>query len=285
MAEDEGSRRPQEVVSPLSHDLVGGRLQMYLHRWKEFTKNQYILGMVRGVRLELIKDPPIRKPSMMNYSEDHRRVIREELRTLLSKGAIVRDHEEHNMGVFSPIFAIPKKSGGWRVILDLRFLNSYVEKRKFKMEGISTALEMVEKDCYFTKIDVSDAYFHLGIDRSHQKYLRFEFEGQTYRYVAMPFGITCAPRRFTKLIKEVAKVVREEGIRIVHYVRIYLKCNNIIKIYIITKTRKQVLYLYSHRRKFEFSIFNLKTIVLRCQWRKRLKSNPKDYYHFLLIII
>ena len=38
-------------------------------------------------------------------------------------------------GFFSPIFAIPKKDGGWRPIINLKVLNQYLNTRLFKMEN------------------------------------------------------------------------------------------------------------------------------------------------------
>ncbi|CAJ0944686.1 unnamed protein product [Ranitomeya imitator] len=56
--------------------------------------------------------------------------------------------------------------------------------------------------CVMAGIDLKDAYYHLPIHAEHQQYLRVAvtLEGKVrhFQYVAMPFGLSMAPRVFTK---------------------------------------------------------------------------------------
>ena len=51
---------------------------------------------------------------------------------------------------------------------------------------------------WFISLDLKDAYFQIQINPLHRPFLRFAFEGQVYQYTVLPFGLSLAPRTFTK---------------------------------------------------------------------------------------
>ena len=57
-------------------------------------------------------------------------------------------------------------------------------------ETIQTFLQQGE---YVTSVDVMDAYFHILIHPHSRKYLRFQVQGTTYQFKALPFGLSTAP--------------------------------------------------------------------------------------------
>ena len=52
---------------------------------------------------------------------------------------------------------------------------------------------------------------------SDQKYLMFQFEGQLYKFVCLPNGLTSAPRLFTKILKPIFAALHKEGHEIMGY--------------------------------------------------------------------
>lgn len=113
----------------------------------------------------------------------------------------------------SSIFLAPKPNGTKRFILNLKKLNSYISSPHFKMEDHRTAARLVPKGGYMANIDLKEAYFLLPISIEHRKYLRFIFEGNCFEFNAMPYGLSAAPRVFTKLMKEVINYLRNKGQR------------------------------------------------------------------------
>ena len=67
------------------------------------------------------------------------------------------------------------------------------------------------------RIDLKDAYFAVPIASHHQKYLRFSWKGQTFQFTCLPFGLSTAPRIFTKLLRPVVGLLRSRGVRCVIY--------------------------------------------------------------------
>ena len=81
----------------------------------------------------------------------------------------------------------------------------------FKMDTLETAISMMKPDCYMASVDLKDAYYTVPIDLSHQKYLKFCFEGEYFQYTCLPNGLASAPRSFTKLLKPVYSALRGAG--------------------------------------------------------------------------
>jgi hypothetical protein len=78
------------------------------------------------------------------------------------------------------------------------------------------------------KIDLQDAYFLVAVTLEHRKFLRFFWKDVLYEYSCLPFGLSSAPRVFTKLLKPVVAYLRELGIRLVIYLDDLLILNDSI---------------------------------------------------------
>ena len=63
-------------------------------------------------------------------------------------------------GVISGFFARPKKrSGKFRLIISMKYTNSFIEYQKFCMNTTKFVTRWVRNGYFFTSIDCSDAYF------------------------------------------------------------------------------------------------------------------------------
>ena len=128
--------------------------------------------------------------------------MQDQVTVFLEKRVIEIVQQVHSPGYYSRFFMVPKKEvGKWRSILDLSHLNHFVTKQKFKMETAESIREHLKIGEWATSIDLTDAYHHIPIHKSHRKYLRFMFQGQIYQYRALPMGLTSSPRIFTRIIK------------------------------------------------------------------------------------
>ena len=61
------------------------------------------------------------------------------------------------------------------------------------------SLKYFVNDC---SIDLKDAYFTVLIAPKNRKYLRFFWQGKSYQFCCLPFGLSPAPRIFTKIMKQ-----------------------------------------------------------------------------------
>ena len=120
----------------------GQRLSLFAKVWHEARADPELLNLIRdGHRIIFEDGPPpcsLPSPDFETRLPEHRMsVIREEIGKLLQKGAIFKVSEEeatHTPGHYSKIFAVPKPGGKWRVVINLKPLNEFIEKETFHME-------------------------------------------------------------------------------------------------------------------------------------------------------
>ena len=85
----------------------------------------------------------------MKLSPPQMKVIREEVRDLVQKGAMRKvpmSEAKKKKGFYSKMFCIPKPDGRWRPIIDLRQLNKYIKKETFKMDTIESVKQLLSPD-------------------------------------------------------------------------------------------------------------------------------------------
>ena len=187
-----------------------GRLSCQISEWKKLTSDRTILNTIAGFKLDFYDAPPDNDfPKQLIVQTDEIKIAQDLLQDLLTKQVIRKSHL-HPQGYTSNIFLRPKRNGGHRLILNLKNLNEFVEYFHFKMENLQTAIHLTTQNCWFTSLDLSDAYYSVNVHSSHRKYLQFAFEGETYHFTCMANGITSAPRTFTKLMKVPLSQLREK---------------------------------------------------------------------------
>ena len=112
-------------------------------------------------------------------------------------------HTPDSLGFYSRLFLVPKPDNRWRPVIDLSALNKFLAIPKFKMDTPESIHASLRKGEWVTSIDLTDAYLHVPIHPQSQKYLRFHFQGVTYQFTSLPFGLATATLIFTSIVKEV----------------------------------------------------------------------------------
>ena len=136
---------------------------------------------------------------------------------MLTKGAIERVKDTSSPGFYSRLFAIPKSSGGFRPILDLSPLNKFLKKVRFQMDSPDSIRRAIQPRDWTTSLDLKDAYFHISIAKIDRKCLMFTWRHQVYQHKVLPFGLSLFPWVFTKIVKEVLKILRKKGLSMHSY--------------------------------------------------------------------
>ena len=173
---------------------------------------------IQGYRLEFFAVPQqVVAPVTVVKGLTQQNVMQEEIEKLLLKGAIQLVSPSNGQFV-SRLFLVPKKTGDLRPVINLRPLNKFIIHKHFKMENLQNVTQLVRKGDYMVTIDLKDAYFSIPIHQSHRKFLRFSWRNQLFQFAALPFGLTSAPRVFTKVLKPVIASMRQRGIRCLIYI-------------------------------------------------------------------
>ena len=67
------------------------------------------------------------------------------------------------------------------------------------------------------KLDMKDAYFSVPLHQHSKNYVRFPWAGNLYQFECLCFGLSSAPREFTKLLKIPISTLRRMNIRLIIY--------------------------------------------------------------------
>ena len=157
----------QHVATP-----VAGRTALFLENWARLTQDPWVLSAARGYQIPL-EHWPEKHWSTINVREEQQSVLQEEVAKLREKEAVhpVQKTEAH---IVSPVFVVPKSGGGWRLIIDLRYLNSCIAPPHFKMEGLFMLPSIVSQGWLMVKLDLKDAYLTIPMAKESWNLLAFQ---------------------------------------------------------------------------------------------------------------
>ncbi len=174
---------------------------------------------MKGYRIEFT-DRPVQYhiPHSPIFQKQEEECVEEEIHSLISKAAISQVHvDSYNQSFLSNLFIVPKKGGGFRPVINLKCLNEFIKPEHFKMEGMHMLKDVLQQNDFMVKLDLKDAYLTIPLHKDHRKYLRFQWKGVQWEFNCLAFGLACAPRTFTKVLKPVVTHLRRKGLRLIIY--------------------------------------------------------------------
>ena len=212
---------PLTRYKPRVSPLLSNPLARCAEQWKRCNPSHWVMQTVtRGYRLQFAEVPSLSSRVIYTRARGLKAdALREEINSLLLKGAIVElSQDQSRLGFWSRYFLVQKKGGGLRPIMDLRALNRHLKKFKFKMLTPASLMRAVRQGDFHCSVDLKDAYQHVLIYPPHRKFLRFAFEGRLYEYTVLPFGLSLSPRVFVKVTEAAIAPLRHQGVRLSNYI-------------------------------------------------------------------
>ena len=112
---------------------------------------------------------------------------------------IVVEVEASEAWMIHACFLVPKSNGGWRICMDLRELNKYLDTTKFSLCSLNKC-----RYAYFDLAgsdvdDLSSGYQHVNVHPDFQKYLGFRAGGRTFLMRWPGFGLNILPYIFQSI--------------------------------------------------------------------------------------
>lgn len=159
------------IVSGPSDAPIGGRFALFAKTWEQITTDSWVRATISsGLAIKFFSTPPL---SFLRYPLPRDTVCRslmdEAISHLLEIKAIQRVPDtQAGRGFYSQVFLVPKSSGGWRPILDLKRLNHFVTYRRFKMQSLRNILDGVRRGDLLCSVDLTEAYLHVPVHPSHK---------------------------------------------------------------------------------------------------------------------
>ena len=71
---------------------------------------------------------------------------------------------------------------------------------------------------WMVKVDLKDTYFTVPMYPNHQLLLHFQVGLAHYQFTCLPFGLSCAPWVFTKVMKPLTIYLWSMGVRMIVYI-------------------------------------------------------------------
>ena len=223
-SKDPGHYKSSELIQciPTSVDTVQGRLREHSDFWlRELECSKFVRDIVtEGYRMPFIQIPERNFQKNHVHSKGDCEFVENALLDLVNNRCIVETNACPT--VCSPLQVVTSSKGKQRLVIDLRHINQYLHKCKFKYEGLDIVTQMFEKGDYFTTFDLKSGYHHVDIHSDHWQFLglSWEFSNVTrfFQFRVLPFGLATACYVFTKLLRPLVKRWRSLGLRVVIYI-------------------------------------------------------------------
>jgi len=87
---------------------------------------------------------------------------------------------------------VPKKNGSSQLIINMQLLNVAISLPCFKYKDLALLAPLLKEGDYMITIDLKDGFFHVPVLPSHQAYMSFQWEGKTYVFQVLPFGMSAS---------------------------------------------------------------------------------------------
>lgn len=149
-------------------------------------------------------------------------LVQAEVRKLVESGAAEPCGPE-DVDLASPVFVVPKTTGGWRLVHDLRTLNEATPPPPaFHLPSPATLRDIARPGDWAATLDLKSGYHQLAVRAADRRLLGFKSGGQLFRFRVLPFGHSWAPYIFQRCTEAVAGVLRRRGVRCLVYLDDFL---------------------------------------------------------------
>ena len=205
----------EQVGTPNS---VKGRLRSRVEYWEEVVAAPSpIVSIIRqGYILPFVSVPEGRYFTNQESALDQAAFVTQAVGELVENGCV--KEVESPPVVCSPLLVVTGRSGKKWLVINLRYVNKYLWKDKFKYEDIRSALLLFERGEYMCTFDFKSGYHHIDIHECSQTYLGFSWLGKYYVFTVLPFGLSTVCYVFTKLLRPLVRLWRSNGIKVIMYI-------------------------------------------------------------------
>ena len=124
--------------------------------------------------------------------------VRKQINELEQQGVIKPSSSPYS----APVLLAKKKDGSWRMCIDYRQLNTKTIPFPYSAPPIDLLLSSLASASVFTTLDLSAAFWQVGVDESSQRKTAFTIPGAGHwEWSRMPFGMRNSPAIFQAIIE------------------------------------------------------------------------------------
>jgi Reverse transcriptase (RNA-dependent DNA polymerase) len=97
-------------------------------------------------------------------------------------------------------------------------MNEGVQTDSFRMENVAVVLRLLRPGDFMFSFDLKKGYFQVPLKPEFQKFALMQVGARIYKWKVLMFGLSCAPKDFSFIVKHVLALLREKGHRICFYI-------------------------------------------------------------------
>ncbi len=146
--------------------LATGSVRKSAPFWRRFVKSSWVLSWIeKGYELQWLEGAPAPKiqknsPSAM----EHEVFVTSAVLEMLAAGAVSILPQGERPEVVSPLAVVPKSTEGkFRLIINMRYMNEHLVKKKFKFEGLKDLADLAKKGDHAVSFDLTSGYYHVDL--------------------------------------------------------------------------------------------------------------------------
>lgn len=98
------------------------------------------------------------------------------------------------------VVIVEKPNGSLRICIDPIELNKYIIREKYTIPTLEELAPKLSNKQVFTVLDIKDGFYHVKLDNESSKLCSFSTVYGTYRFLRAPFGLSCMPEIFQRLV-------------------------------------------------------------------------------------
>jgi len=162
-----------------------------------FSQNDYDIGRTHLVEhtMDTGDHKPIRE-SLRRHPISHLEIIDQQVGDMLKHGIV----EPAASPWASNVVLAKKKDGSLRLCVDYRQINQITYQDTYPLPHIETCLNTLQGAKWFSTLDLRSGYHNIPIKEYDKEKTAFVTRKGSWRYNVMPFGLTCAPSVFQRLM-------------------------------------------------------------------------------------
>lgn len=98
----------------------------------------------------------------------------------------------------SNMVTVEKPDKSIRICIDLREINKYIIKERYKILSLDEFLPKLSSKKYYTLLDLKDGFHQCELDQNSKKFCSFSTPFGTYQCLRLPFGLVSGTRKISR---------------------------------------------------------------------------------------
>ncbi|XP_058816193.1 uncharacterized protein LOC131679480 [Topomyia yanbarensis] len=166
------------------------------------TKFPKVPGVL--VKFSIDTSIPPTKNAYYNVPAAYRESARARLSEMEVRGIIERVTSAPNW--ISGMSAVAKDKHDFRLVVNMRAPNRAIKREYYRLPSLDEMRVKLHGAKYFSKLDLSNAFYHLELHEQSRDLTTFLSENGMFRFTRLMFGVNCAPEIFQR---EMSRILRE----------------------------------------------------------------------------